>query len=106
MLHHRPRSAGSAAADPARCTDSRWTRHSDKYTNGSFSFGNGTPIYRGPYNDCQLVGAGVTGQGINVHCFVVNDFSNGYYYVVNTTTGQEGWVRDVALNGSDYVPPC
>ena len=100
-------SAGPAVADPARCTAIKWATHSDKYTNGAFSFSsNSTPIYRGPYNDCQLVGAGVAGQGINVHCFVVNDFFNGYYYVVNTTTGQEGWVRDTALNGSDYVPTC
>ncbi|MBO0870450.1 MAG: hypothetical protein J2P15_17990 [Micromonosporaceae bacterium] len=99
-------SAGPAAADPAHC--SGWNTHPDIYNSGGISFQNGTNIRSGPYTDCTVRGDGYPSQGINVHCFVVN--ANGYvwFYVVDTSTGVQGWSRIDALNFSKSVtvPDC
>lgn len=90
-------SAGPAAADPARC--SGWATPADVYEGGGFSFkSGGTTLRRAPYSDCDAVGFGVPGQGIDVYCYVPNSFGNVFFYVRNTTSGFGGWARSDDLN--------
>jgi len=97
-------SAGPAAADPARCGG--WSTPADIFSAGGFSFGNGTPIYRGPYNDCTILGRGYTSQGIDVHCYLNNSFGNLFFFVRDTSTGVNGWVAraDVNWDGTPIAP--
>jgi hypothetical protein len=94
-------SAAPALADPAHC--SGWNTHPDLYNSGGISFQSGTNIRHGPYTDCTIYGEGFPGQGINIHCAVIN--SNGllWFYLEDTTTGVSGWSRYDALNYSKSV---
>lgn len=88
--------AGPAAADPARCGG--WAAPRDVYEGGYFSFRSvafgGTPLHRGPYDDCQVVNVAFAGQGIDVHCYIVNqEFGTPFFYVRNTSTGYAGWAK-------------
>ena len=98
-------SAGPAAADQAHCYG--WS-HPDLYNSGGIHFLNGTNMHRGPYLDCDVLGAGYPSQGINVHCAVINSNNYVYLYVDDTSTGVSGWARSDAL-GYDHtvsVPVC
>ncbi|MEO7261823.1 MAG: hypothetical protein ABI047_11300 [Jatrophihabitantaceae bacterium] len=91
-------SAGPAAADPARC--SGWSAPADTSEGGGFSFKNVTPIYRGPYNDCAAFFPGVSGHGIDIHCYYQNTFGTVFMYLRDTSTGVAGWSRLDDLNSS------
>ena len=72
-------------------------RRADIYEGGYFSFRSiafgGTPLHRGPFDDCQVAITGFAGQGIDVHCIFVNSFGTPFFYVRNTSTGYAGWAR-------------
>ncbi|MBM6404920.1 hypothetical protein JQN72_11770 [Phycicoccus sp. CSK15P-2] len=87
--------AGGAAADPAHC--SGWNTHPDRYSVGDFSFGNGTAIRRGPYTNCDRLGLGYPGHGIDVHCAQRNTNGVVWIFVRDTTTGVNGWADPDAL---------
>lgn len=96
--------ATAAAADPAHCNG--WNDHPDRYSAGGISFGDGTAIRRGPFTDCDALGLGYSGQGIDVHCQVLNPNGMRWAFVRNTTTGVNGWVRQDAIRGGGPVPLC
>jgi|SRR5215467_407665 len=83
------------AGDPAHCSE---FPHPDLYNGGGIGFLNGTIIHSGAYTNCKNRGEGFPSQGINVHCLVVNDNGFIWLYVVDTTTGIQGWARLDALN--------
>ena len=98
--------ATPALADPAHC--SQFGTHPDLYNGGGISFANGTNMRTGVYTDCTSVGEGFPSQGINVHCGRVNSNNFLWLYVVDTSTGRQGWARFDALNYSFtvVVPDC
>src|ERR1051326_3361210 len=89
------------AGDPAHCSE--FGSHPDLYNSGGISFANGTNIRSGPYTACNISGEGFPGQGINVHCAVINDNGLAWLYVVDTSTGIQGWGRSDAFNYSRTV---
>lgn len=90
--------AGGASADPARC--SGYTTHPDRYSAGGITFKDGAAIRRGPFSDCDRLGLGYRGHGIDVHCAGRQETNPGpaWIFVRDTTTGVNGWVRSDALN--------
>lgn len=87
--------AEQTAADPAYCYS--WGTPVDRHSTGGYSFKNGTYIRRGPHMDCDGLGLGYPGQGIDVHC---DAYMDGYQWVYlrNTSTGINGWARRDTLN--------
>ena len=94
------------AADPAHC--SQFGTHPDLYNGGGISFANGTNIRTGVYTDCTSLGEGFPSQGIDVHCARVNSNNFLWLYVVDGTTGKQGWARFDALRYAFtvLVPDC
>ena len=98
--------AASPAAAASHCTG--FGTHPDLYNSGGISFQNGTNIRTQPYTDCTSVGEGFPSQGINVHCAEPNANGLLWIYLVDTSTGTQGWSRADALNYSKTVliPDC
>ena len=99
-------SAGPAAADPARCGG--WGTPADIFSSGGFSFkSGGTALYRGPYDDCQILWYGQPGHGIDVHCYLQNSFGSLFFYVRDTSTGGAGWAKNGQINWDGTpIAPC
>lgn len=83
-------------ASPAYAHCSGHGTHPDLYGGGGISWGNGTAIRSHPHVDCDALGRGYPGQGIDVHCAVHTGAD--WAYVRNTSTGINGWSREDALN--------
>jgi hypothetical protein len=98
-------SASPAAADPSHCYG--WDTHPNLYNSGGISFLDGTNIRRGPYTDCDVLGLGYPSHGIDVHCYIVNSNDYLWVYLVDTTTGVQGWSRLDSINWvSGAIPRC
>ena len=78
----------------------------DRYFAMGISFKDGTAIYRGPWNDCVILGRGYPVQTIDVHCKYYNG-SNDFVYLRDTSTGVAGWSRLDTLNwDGSFIPNC
>lgn len=93
-------------ASPASAHCDGHGTHPDLYSAGGISFKNGSHIKFYPHIDCGTNGYGYPSHGIDVHCYT---YTNAYWYFVrNTTTGYNGWVREDALDFSQsgWVANC
>lgn len=95
-----------APASPAYAHCSGHGTHPDLYSGGGISWGNGTAIRSQPHIDCQALGRGYPGQGIDVHCAVHTGAD--WVFARNTSTGVNGWAREDALSVPTpvAVPVC
>ncbi len=88
---------GAGSAQAAQCPGPN--QHSDVYSAGGLSFTNAAKIRTGPYNECTATAEGQANHGIDVHCLYVNSNNVVWWYVRDTTTSKEGWVRGSDLSG-------
>lgn len=89
---------GASSAQAAQCPGP--SQHPDVFSAGTINFTNAAKIRTGPYNECTAVGEGQANHGIDVHCLTVNSNNVVWWYVRDTTTSKEGWVRGTDLTGS------
>jgi len=80
-------------------------QHPDLYNGGGIFFqDNGTPLREAPHIGCGIQGEGFPGDGIDVHCAVINDDDDTVWlHVRATSTGDHGWAREGAFRVPDPV---
>jgi hypothetical protein len=96
------------SASPASAHCGGHTPHPDRYSLGGVSFKSGARIRSHPHTNCTVRGHGNPGNVIDVHCYAIT--GRQWWYVRNTTTGVQGWVRNDVLNWEDpaagEIAPC
>lgn len=78
----------------------------DKDASGWVSFPAGTTTLRsGPSNSCLQTGQGLHDQRAQYFCYLPGD-GGTWTLLRNTSTGDQGWVRDDLLPGNGSDVPC
>lgn len=85
-------------ASPASAHCDGHSVHRDEYNGGGIFWGNGTAIRQFPHRACTIIGRGFPGEGINVHCAILNLRSERVWlFVRDLDDGTRGWAEEGAL---------